>query len=141
MEKLLQVVTDKKTFTILITMKQIEEFLPANLFCRTHKSWIVALGRIVSFDNEVVLLNDMMHPIGVHYKNRFFNSVTILVNESSKSYPNCFDKQCMKKRELVLDDSFYKKIASSPCESQQWFSHVTFGKIHTEVVFQRLPLF
>lgn len=99
-----KVVTPKKTFVILVTMKQVEEFLPASMFCRIHKSWIVALERIVSFDNEVVFLNDMTLPVGEQYKNRLLNSVTILVSENSKSYPNCFDKQSEKKKVMLLEE-------------------------------------
>lgn len=99
-----KVVTAKKTFVIMVAMKQIEDFLPASSFCRIHRSWIVALGRIVSFDNEVVFLNDMMLPIGSHYKNRLLKSVTILVSEIKKDCVNCFDIQPVKKREMVLEE-------------------------------------
>lgn len=46
----MQVVTESQVYFVLNTIEEVQKYLPKELFCRTHKSYIVALERIQSFD-------------------------------------------------------------------------------------------
>jgi len=43
-------------------MKQLEEHLPADLFCRVHRSYIVSIDHVMAFDNTTVYLKDVEVP-------------------------------------------------------------------------------
>lgn len=58
------------------TLKYFEENLPANLFTKIHKSYLVALSKIEKTDtNEVWVLNKCL-PLGDTYKTHFFERIT-----------------------------------------------------------------
>lgn len=46
-----------------ITMKEVEAMLPANLFTRIHRSFIIALPYVEKFANRTVYLRDFPRPI------------------------------------------------------------------------------
>lgn len=77
-----KIITKSKQYLVLLTMKRIEQFLPASLFKRIHKSFIVSLEKIIEFDKEKVKLKGAELPIGHHYKNELEKAVPI-INESS----------------------------------------------------------
>ena len=52
----IRLVTTSKTYIVLIAIKQIEQELPPQLFCRVHRSFIVGINVVCSFDNEVIYL-------------------------------------------------------------------------------------
>jgi len=55
-----------------LTMKEIEESLPADKFIRVHKSYIVNINKITSVDGNQILLNDHDKIIvGSSYKTNF----------------------------------------------------------------------
>jgi DNA-binding LytR/AlgR family response regulator len=58
------------------TMKSLEEKLPQRLFCRVHKSYIVRLDRIQSFDSTHLRLLDTVIPIGRGHKVQFEKAIT-----------------------------------------------------------------
>ncbi len=58
------------------TMKSLEEKLPQRLFCRVHKSYIVRLDRINSFDSTHLQLSDTVIPIGRGHKAQFESAIT-----------------------------------------------------------------
>lgn len=60
---------DRPILTIT-TFKAIEELLPDN-FIRIHKSFIVAIDKIISFRNGKVFVKDKQIPIGESYKESF----------------------------------------------------------------------
>jgi DNA-binding LytR/AlgR family response regulator len=53
---------------IRMSLKSIEEKLPADKFFRIHKSYIVAISRITSIRKNVVFLGDRELPLSDHYK-------------------------------------------------------------------------
>jgi DNA-binding LytR/AlgR family response regulator len=79
----IKIVTDKKSYLVLITMKRIEQLLPSNMFRRIHKSFIVSLDRVLEFDSERVYLKDKELPIGQVYKGELEKSVMI-VNDTTE---------------------------------------------------------
>lgn len=50
---------------------EIEDILPANLFKRIHRSYIVSLNIIESYTAEMVELNGVSIPIGRDYRDNF----------------------------------------------------------------------
>ena len=59
---------------VLLSMKKIEENLPANKFMRIHRSFIINLDKIIEVKkNHIVLAGDVTLPIGDNYKEAFNN--------------------------------------------------------------------
>lgn len=62
----------EKPVIVLLSMKRIEEFLPASTFMRIHRSFIINLNKIVEVKkSHVVLEGDFSMPIGDNYKDAF----------------------------------------------------------------------
>jgi two-component system, LytTR family, response regulator len=64
----------------ILTLKTFSDFeieLPANKFCRVHKSYIIALDKIISIEHNRVKIKDTLIPISDSYKGRFFNLIGI----------------------------------------------------------------
>ncbi len=57
------------------TMKNIEEKLPAHLFVRVHKSFIVPLSKINAIENNRIIIGDKRIPVGNQYKTRFYEMI------------------------------------------------------------------
>jgi DNA-binding LytR/AlgR family response regulator len=53
----MQIVTEKKVYLVLNRIVILQRYLPKQLFCRIHRSYIVSLRRISSFDNHKVWLD------------------------------------------------------------------------------------
>ena len=70
---------DGKKITISKTLKYIEELLPANIFQRIHKSYLVNLNYISRFNksNELLveLTNGKILPVSVRQKENFINAI------------------------------------------------------------------
>ncbi len=59
----------------LQTMKQIEEILPANRFIRVHRSYFVALDKIISIEKQQIRIKDKQIPIGNIYLPQFMKKL------------------------------------------------------------------
>jgi DNA-binding LytR/AlgR family response regulator len=70
---------DKKIMT-LQTFKDFEQEIPINLICRVHKSFMVALDKIISVERDRIRIKDALIPISETYKKDFFE----LIHSSSK---------------------------------------------------------
>jgi two-component system, LytTR family, response regulator len=68
------VCTDKKIMT-LQSFSKLEESLPANRFCRVHKSYIVALDKIKSVERNVIIIGDRRIPVSNTYREGFFSRI------------------------------------------------------------------
>jgi DNA-binding LytR/AlgR family response regulator len=62
--------TTKQKITALYTLKYLEETLPANLFMRVHKSYIVSFKHIESIDRNVLKIAGETLFIGGNYRER-----------------------------------------------------------------------
>ncbi|MDB5013259.1 MAG: two-component system response regulator, partial [Daejeonella sp.] len=68
-----------KTKTLVYsTMKEIEGHLPSSKFLRIHKSYIIALDKITSVDNNCITLKNRTEqiPISITYKTAFMQVLT-----------------------------------------------------------------
>lgn len=66
---------DKPVMTLL-SMKKIEERLPANQFMRVHRSYIVNLQKITEISRlRIIFGNNVYIPVGDNYKDRFLEYI------------------------------------------------------------------
>ena len=66
---------DGKPLVIRMSLKSIEEKLPAHKFFRIHKSYIVSLSRITSIRKNSVFLGRQELPLSDHYKDDLLRMV------------------------------------------------------------------
>jgi two-component system LytT family response regulator len=64
----IKIVTTKNEYLSKISTHEIEDLLPAHLFKRIHRSFIVAVNKIESYTAEMVEVNGVSIPIGRGYK-------------------------------------------------------------------------
>lgn len=79
-----KIVTAAKPILALITLKSMEAMLPQEMFVRIHKSYIIALDRMQTFDGDEVQLTERILPIGSQYKGVLERRVYIM---QEKKYP------------------------------------------------------
>jgi len=77
-----RIVTTSGTHMVLISLRQLEEELPENIFCRVHRSFIVSIGHIGSFDSEMVYMKDKIIPISQEYRTALQGKVRVLVSDT-----------------------------------------------------------
>lgn len=66
---------DKKYLTYL-TLHSLEEFLPADLFIKTHKSYLVAVSKIDSIDGACILIGNHVIPISRSLRDEVMEKLT-----------------------------------------------------------------
>ena len=64
----IKVVTTKQEYLSKMSTHEIEALLPAHLFKRIHRSFIVSVSKIESFTAEIVEVNGVAIPIGRGYR-------------------------------------------------------------------------
>jgi DNA-binding LytR/AlgR family response regulator len=62
---------NQKPILARMTMKTMQEKLPANLFVRVHRSFIVPLSRIENIRNKIIAIGGESIPIGASYEEAF----------------------------------------------------------------------
>ena len=58
-----------------MSLKSLEENLPADRFMRIHRSYIVSLNEIKSIERNSVMINNQYIVIADKYKDDFYNFV------------------------------------------------------------------
>jgi len=69
--------TTNRTIEIIHKISDIENKLPSENFIRIHKSFIVSINKIKSFNSQSIKIEDKELPIGRTYKNAVMNSLNI----------------------------------------------------------------
>jgi two-component system LytT family response regulator len=69
----LRIVTPTKKIMTLQNFKTMEDMLPSRLFCRVHKSFIVALEKIESVERCRIKIGDRTLPVSDTYKKFFYD--------------------------------------------------------------------
>jgi DNA-binding LytR/AlgR family response regulator len=72
-----RVVTSSQQYLVLMKIGNMESLLPAGQFSRIHRSYIISLHRVKTFDNESVEVEEKKLPVGKTYKNVLRNSFDI----------------------------------------------------------------
>ncbi len=75
MKDYLRIICNDKKIMTLQSFARIEESLPANKFCRVHKSFIVAIDKIKSVERGVISIADQRIPVSNTYKENFFSKI------------------------------------------------------------------
>ena len=79
MSEYLRIYSDhsQRPIVVLLSMKKMEERLPANSFMRIHRSYIINLKKIIEVNkNHVLMAPEASLPIGDLYKEAFSNYIT-----------------------------------------------------------------
>lgn len=66
-----KIYTTEKNLVTKSTMKNIEERLPSKQFMRIHKSFVINLDQVNSFENNHVVIDKDHIPLGLQYKEVF----------------------------------------------------------------------
>jgi two-component system, LytTR family, response regulator len=69
----IRIVTTKKEFLSKISTHEMEQLLPANLFKRIHRSFIISISKIDAYNSEMVEVNGIPIPIGRGYRDSLEN--------------------------------------------------------------------
>ena len=67
--------TTEKKYIAYLTFKGIEDQLPANLFIRIHRSYLIAVNSIKSINAEEAVLHNVTLPISKNYKDQVMELV------------------------------------------------------------------
>ncbi len=86
--KYVNLVAIDKCYTTLCSIGHVEKILPAEIFCKVHRSYIVSLEHTIKFDNEFVYIGNRRRPRSEQYRNILKNSVITLNCEL-----NCFQSE------------------------------------------------
>jgi DNA-binding LytR/AlgR family response regulator len=70
----------KKRICIYISLGLIETTLPNHLFCRIHRSFIIATQKIKSFDRNYVYVGEEKLPISKLYFDELISRVVVIAN-------------------------------------------------------------
>ena len=65
---------NKKIMT-LQNFSEFEKLIPSSLICRVHKSYMVALNKIVSIERGRIKIADQLIPISDTYKDVFYQLI------------------------------------------------------------------
>ncbi|MBN8877696.1 MAG: LytTR family transcriptional regulator DNA-binding domain-containing protein [Sphingobacteriales bacterium] len=66
-----------------LSLKQLEEQLPAQLFIRVNRGTLVSLDKIVSFTKDTVYLKEAKFSFTDKYKRAFDEKVTIVLHQDN----------------------------------------------------------
>jgi len=77
----IKIVTVNETYMPTMTMNTIRDLLPTTGFIRVHKSFIVATGKIKSFNGEQVIIGGKQIPVGRNYRKDFLEKMGALKRE------------------------------------------------------------
>ncbi len=65
----------KNKILTLQTFSELEKELPENVFCRVHKSFIVAISKIESIERSRIRIHNRLIPVSETYKQRFNHAI------------------------------------------------------------------
>jgi DNA-binding LytR/AlgR family response regulator len=65
-------VRNQSPIVVRMTMKALQEKLPDNEFVRVHRSYIVAISKISSIRNKMILVGEEEIPLGTSHEKAFY---------------------------------------------------------------------
>lgn len=75
MRDYLRIHTTNKKIMTLQGFNEIEQLIPANLVCRVHKSYMVAINKIDSIERSRIKIADQLIPVSETYKEAFLQLI------------------------------------------------------------------
>jgi DNA-binding LytR/AlgR family response regulator len=73
-----KVFTDKQSYIISHTLKQVEEKLSSKLFIRVHRSYVVNFEKVTSINESTIHLGMTKIPLAQSYRQELLERITIL---------------------------------------------------------------
>ena len=70
-----KIYTPERAILSLLSLKALDEKLPAHRFMRVHRSYIVALDKISTISNNHIIFNKVNIPVGNQYKDAFYGFI------------------------------------------------------------------
>lgn len=70
--------TSEKKYTVHSTMKTMENKLGDDKFIRVHRSYIISIANINSIDDNIIVINNQLIPIGLVYKENLIKRLNLL---------------------------------------------------------------
>lgn len=70
--------TTEKNYTIYSTMKSLEDKIKNDSFVRVHRSFIININKINDIEDNTLLINKKIIPIGASYKNVLMKRLNIV---------------------------------------------------------------
>ncbi|MBK9402220.1 MAG: response regulator transcription factor [Bacteroidetes bacterium] len=67
--------TENRRVMTLQNFSEFERLIPAGIICRVHKSYMVALHKIISIERNRIKIADQLIPISDTYKEQFFQLI------------------------------------------------------------------
>lgn len=67
--------TINKRIMTLQNFSELEQLLPANLICRVHKSYMVAISKIDEIERSRIKISKQIIPISETYRDHFFSQI------------------------------------------------------------------
>lgn len=67
--------TKEKKYITYLTFKSVEDYLPASLFIKTHKSYLIAAGKIESIDGNLISIGTHQIPISRNLKDEVMDKL------------------------------------------------------------------
>lgn len=75
--------SDGRSQAIALSLKQFEKYLPPNLFCRTHRKYIVALDHVNSVSrNDITVTGGDEIPLSKDFKQIFFSHFQVIAEKT-----------------------------------------------------------
>ncbi|MGZ4035283.1 MAG: LytR/AlgR family response regulator transcription factor [Bacteroidia bacterium] len=74
----ISIITPEKRHTVHSTMKTIENKLDPDKFVRVHRSYIVSIDNINSIDDNTIVINKQLIPVGYVYKENLMKQLNLL---------------------------------------------------------------
>jgi DNA-binding LytR/AlgR family response regulator len=69
--------TISNRFTVLSTMKSIENKLPTKDFCRVHRSFLVRVDKIKEIEDNAITIEDKTIPVSRSYKEHLLKKINL----------------------------------------------------------------
>ena len=107
-----KIVTTKSSYIILVTMKQVEERLPQDKFCRIHRSYIISLNHILQFNSKCVNIGLRALPISEHHRDVLFEKV-ITLSAEPRNKSNFSQDLIKQKPQVFYWQTSVRKVNSS----------------------------
>lgn len=99
-----KVITTNKLIVSKQSISSLEEMLPKDSFIRVHRSYIIAVNKIDSYNSDLIEIGNKQIPIG----RLFRHEVTRLLNISSLK--NATSKQSIVQRDNGMNETHEKKL-------------------------------
>ena len=73
-----KIFTKNQEYLLSVTLKKLEDKLPANVFMRIHRSFIINVNHIDAIADSHLIINEKVIPLGKGIKNLLLDRVKLL---------------------------------------------------------------